>query len=69
MGSTDKMSGRIALVLSLIALALAVFAITTRSTQPQPNPDETYDRIVDELWATLQPVYVEFDMALPEGEP
>jgi hypothetical protein len=69
MASTDKMSGRIALVLSVIAVALSVFAITTRPPPPEPTPNESYDRIVDEVWAMLQPVYADFDLALPEAEP
>lgn len=68
MASNDKMSGRIALILSLIALALSVFAVTTRPAQPEPTPDESYDRIVDEVWTMLQPVYMEFDVVLSEQE-
>ncbi len=68
MANANKVTGPIALVLSVIALALSVFAIASRPAQPEPTPDESYDRIVDEVWAMLQPVYMEFDVALSQQE-
>lgn len=57
----------IALVLSLIALALSAIALF----QPVPEPKETgeYDRIVAEVWALVETSYDDFGLQKPNQVP
>lgn len=63
---------RVSLVLSLIAVVLGVVAVVVamRPAEPQvaPQEDDSYERVVREVWEIVQPVYADFDVALSEDE-
>ncbi len=59
---------RISLVLSVIALLLAGVAVVMAGRPVAPPQDDSYDRVVREVWEIMQPVYADFDVAMTPEE-
>ncbi|MFG0291866.1 MAG: hypothetical protein ACIAQF_13590 [Phycisphaerales bacterium JB065] len=59
---------RVSLVLSLIAVVLGVVAVVVAMRPAAPQQDDSYERVVREVWEIMQPVYADFDVALSEDE-
>ncbi len=59
---------RVSLVLSLIAVVLGVVAVVVASRPAVPPQDDSYERVVREVWEIMQPVYADFDVALTQEE-
>lgn len=59
---------RVSLVLSLIAVMLAVVAVVVAARPAAPPQDDSYERVVREVWEIMQPVYADFDVALTQQE-
>jgi hypothetical protein len=59
---------RVSLVLSLIAVVLGVVAVVVAARPAAPQQDDSYERVVREVWEIMQPVYADFDVAMSEEE-
>ncbi|MGP1346853.1 MAG: hypothetical protein ACTS3F_09350 [Phycisphaerales bacterium] len=53
-----------ALSLSIVAVCLAMYAAFAK-----PESPDAYERVVQELWETIEPTYQEFGLALPDSPP
>lgn len=52
-------------VISLVSLVVAVYAVVlARSAEHQ-----AYQRVVDETWNSVQPVYKDFGIRMPASQP
>lgn len=60
---------RISLVLSVIALVLAIVAMVSPARQAPGRTDDSYDRVVREVWEIMQPLYRDMDVAISVQEP
>lgn len=68
MANSKNTINGVSLVLSLIAVVLAVVAVVVATRPAAPQQDDSYERVVREVWEIMQPVYADFDVALSENE-
>lgn len=68
MTDQKQMVNRVSLALSMIALGLAVVAVMMASRPAAQPVDDSYDRVVAEIWEIMQPVYADFDVAMTQEE-